>query len=110
MPKKGLLRFIILPIVLALSVSIQAQNNKRAFEPYAQSITGSQLSIKLVTIPAGSFTMGSPGNEPDRQEDEGPQRKVSIAAFWMSSTEITWDVYDIFLKDETTSINTEADA
>ena len=105
-----MLRFILLPIALVICITIQAQNNKRAFEPFVQTIPGSQLTFRLVTIPAGNFTMGSSENEPNRQADEGPQRKVTISAFWMSTTEITRDVYDIFLKDESTSINIDADA
>lgn len=34
---------------------------------------------EMVTVPAGSFTMGSPENEPERQIYEGPQHKVTIA-------------------------------
>ncbi len=33
----------------------------------------------MVVVPAGSFMMGSPLNEVDRRDDEGPQRKVTIA-------------------------------
>lgn len=35
----------------------------------------------MVVIPAGSFTMGSPANEPERYSDEGPQRRVTIGPF-----------------------------
>ena len=34
---------------------------------------------EMVVVPAGEFIMGSPENEPGRSEDEGPQRKVTIA-------------------------------
>lgn len=34
---------------------------------------------EMVVVPSGSFTMGSPGNEPGREKDEGPQHKVTIA-------------------------------
>jgi formylglycine-generating enzyme required for sulfatase activity len=42
--------------------------------------------------------------------DEGPQRNVSISAFWMSAFEVTRDEFDIFYKDETTSANSAVDA
>jgi formylglycine-generating enzyme required for sulfatase activity len=45
--------------------------------------------IPMVSIPAGSFQMGSPENEPDRIDDEGPQHKVTLSAFLMSQTPIT---------------------
>ena len=34
---------------------------------------------EMVVIPAGEFLMGSPPNEAERGNDEGPQRKVIIA-------------------------------
>jgi formylglycine-generating enzyme required for sulfatase activity len=43
----------------------------------------------MVFIPAGSFLMGSPEDEPSRSETEGPQHEVTLAAFWMARTPIT---------------------
>jgi len=44
----------------------------------------------MVVVPAGSFTMGSPANEPMREASEGPQHKVSIPrAFAVGRLEIT---------------------
>src|SRR5665213_2092753 len=33
---------------------------------------------KMVVIPAGAYTMGSPASEPNRQDNEGPQHRVTI--------------------------------
>lgn len=33
---------------------------------------------EMIIVPAGDFTMGSPKTEPDRGDDEGPQRLVSF--------------------------------
>ena len=46
-------------------------------------------SLDMVSIPAGSFLMGSPEGEEGRRPDEGPQRTVNISAFLMSETEVT---------------------
>jgi formylglycine-generating enzyme required for sulfatase activity len=43
----------------------------------------------MVSIPAGSFLMGSPEGEIGRSEIEGPQHEVTLAAFWMARTPIT---------------------
>ena len=59
---------------------------------------------------AGSFLMGSSDDEKNREKDEGPQRTVTIAAFWMGAFEVTRDEFDVFYKDETTSENSEVDA
>jgi formylglycine-generating enzyme required for sulfatase activity len=48
----------------------------------------------MVTIPAGTFLMGSPASEAGRQADEGPQHQVTIAkAFAVSEFEISNDDY-----------------
>jgi hypothetical protein len=45
---------------------------------------------EMVVIPAGSFVMGSPPNELQRDSDEGPQRKVNIGrAFALGRTEVS---------------------
>jgi formylglycine-generating enzyme required for sulfatase activity len=49
----------------------------------------------MVLVPAGEFTMGSPPDEPDRFNDEGPQRAVKIAApFWVGKYEVTFGEWD----------------
>jgi formylglycine-generating enzyme required for sulfatase activity len=48
----------------------------------------------LVFIPPGTFTMGSPTNEADRYDWEGPQTAVTISrGFWMGSFEVTQGEY-----------------
>jgi formylglycine-generating enzyme required for sulfatase activity len=49
----------------------------------------------MVLVPAGEFTMGSPPDEPGRDDDEGPQRSVTIAEpFWVSKYEVTFAEWD----------------
>ena len=57
-------------------------------EGYQQDLGGG-VALTMVTIPAGSFLMGSPKDEPGRSEDEGPQHEVSLGAFFMAQTPIT---------------------
>jgi formylglycine-generating enzyme required for sulfatase activity len=44
---------------------------------------------EMVVIPAGRFLMGSPGFEPGRYKDEGPQRWVDVPRFAMGKFEVT---------------------
>nr|WP_070960125.1 SUMF1/EgtB/PvdO family nonheme iron enzyme [Hyphomonas sp. Mor2] len=44
---------------------------------------------KMVELPGGSFTMGSPSDEANRSGNEGPQREVTLQPFAISATEIT---------------------
>ena len=54
---------------------------------------------EMVVIPAGSFQMGSPSNEPQRDGDEGPQRRVTIPAFAMAKTEVTFNEWNACVAD-----------
>jgi formylglycine-generating enzyme required for sulfatase activity len=61
-------------------------------------------------IPAGTFTMGSPDGEEGRENNEGPQREVTISApFLMMTTEVTQAQWaEVF--DNEPSENTGRDA
>jgi formylglycine-generating enzyme required for sulfatase activity len=48
----------------------------------------------LVSLPAGSFVMGSPQTEPLHMADEGPQRTVRVASFAIGQHEVTFDQWD----------------
>ena len=49
---------------------------------------------QMVSIPAGSFMMGSPSSEVNRDDSEGPQRRVTVPAFAAGKYEVTWAEWD----------------
>jgi formylglycine-generating enzyme required for sulfatase activity len=49
----------------------------------------------MIELPGGTFIMGSPPEEPGRWDDE-TQREVTVEAFAMSETPITFEQYDAF--------------
>ena len=61
----------------------------------AYSLTFHGVSIVMVSIPAGTFTMGSPASEVGRGDDETPHR-VTLSGFKMSQYEVTFEQYDAF--------------
>jgi formylglycine-generating enzyme required for sulfatase activity len=71
-----------------------AESPSHRMEAYTQSIPGTKVKFEMVPIPAGEFLLGSPESEADRGDDEGPQVKVKIDAFWMGKYEVTWDEYE----------------
>jgi formylglycine-generating enzyme required for sulfatase activity len=88
---------------LLLTQTVLAQqggNGNTAFTTYEEKIPGTDLSFKMVPITGGSFTIGSPAGEKGRGADEGPQKKVSIAPFWMGACEVTFDAYDVYADPE----------
>jgi formylglycine-generating enzyme required for sulfatase activity len=65
---------------------------------------GGGVTLEMVEIPAGKFTMGSPGNEADRSSDEGPQHQVSVPSFYIGKFEVTqaqWRAVAGLPKDQT---------
>jgi formylglycine-generating enzyme required for sulfatase activity len=57
---------------------------------YYQELLGEGVeSLKMISIPAGKFWMGSPKSEKERSEDESPQHLVTVPAFFMSQTQVT---------------------
>ncbi len=101
-------KFLVLGILSYAQAS--SQNNPVPFKPYEQNVPGSSLKFKLVPIPKGEFKLGSPSAEAGRNTDEGPQHTVGISPFWIGIYEVSRDEFDVFLKDESTSQNSDVDA
>jgi formylglycine-generating enzyme required for sulfatase activity len=68
-----------------------AQGQIATFVSQLASATG----IKLVLIPAGTFTMGSADDEADRGDDESPQTRVTLTKdFFLGATDVTQGQYE----------------
>ena len=70
-----------------------------AFENFVETVPGTAASIRMIAVPGGEFLMGSPENEPFRNSDEGPQKKVKISDFFMGEVEVTWDQFWAFYSE-----------
>ena len=77
---------------LRLPVATSSSSRSQAL---FQAIQWTGLAPTLVEIPAGTFLMGSPPSEVERQEREGPQTPVTIShAFSMGRFEVTQGQYE----------------
>lgn len=75
------------------SGSTQDTELHNAAEPSNQVIPG--LGLELIWVKPGTFTMGSPPEEPLRHKAEGPQTRVTLTrGFWLGKTEITQAQYE----------------
>ena len=55
----------------------------------------SDLALELIWVEPGTFVMGSPLNEPERNKAEGPQTRVTLSkGFWLGKTEVTQAQYE----------------
>ncbi len=53
------------------------------------------IGVKLALIPSGTFLMGSPESEADRQADEGPRHQVAISRpFYLGVFPVTQEQYE----------------
>jgi formylglycine-generating enzyme required for sulfatase activity len=58
---------------------------------FTENING--IEIKMVSVPGGTFVMGSPTSEAGRDQDEGPPTAVTVQSFYMSEYEVTQAQY-----------------
>lgn len=65
--------------------------------PYDATIPGTDVTFRMIPVPGGEYLMGSPDSEAGRNPDEGPQRTVRVAPFWMGECEVTWQEYKLFM-------------
>jgi formylglycine-generating enzyme required for sulfatase activity len=65
--------------------------------PYEATIPGTDVKYTMLPIPGGKFMMGSPEDEEDRNDDEGPQFEVTVEPFWMGKYEVTWAEYKKYM-------------
>jgi formylglycine-generating enzyme required for sulfatase activity len=49
---------------------------------------------EMVVVVGGTFNMGSPESEEDRDKDEGPQHEVTIQSFAIGRYEVTFEEWD----------------
>jgi formylglycine-generating enzyme required for sulfatase activity len=82
-----------------LSVENSDAADEKSMQAYDEVIEHTEATVRMIPIRGGEFLMGSPESEADRKEDEGPQHKVKIDAFWMAECEIAWDAYEVWMYD-----------
>jgi formylglycine-generating enzyme required for sulfatase activity len=66
------------------------------FGSFQEQIPGSTVAFNMKAVPGGIFNMGSPADEPLRNEDEGPVIQVKVDSFFMAEIEVSWDEYQAF--------------
>ena len=69
---------------------------QQAGDAYTQIIPGTDVAFEMAYAPAGTFLLGSPDDEDGRDTDEGPQRSVSLRAFWIGVHEVRHDEFAVF--------------
>ncbi|WP_442948684.1 formylglycine-generating enzyme family protein [Nostoc sp.] len=63
------------------------RSRKRA-EFFSENL-GNGVVLEMLAIPGGQFLMGSPENEPEREDSESPQHTVTVQPFFMGKFPVT---------------------
>jgi formylglycine-generating enzyme required for sulfatase activity len=88
------LKFLFCQLIPLLSYASAGAQDIKNYEQKVGNVT-----FRMIAVPGGKFTIGSPASEAGRDPDEGPQKTVAISAFWMQSHEVTFGEWDMFFKD-----------
>jgi formylglycine-generating enzyme required for sulfatase activity len=78
-------------------VTVNAQgkitNRRNEEAKYFAEDLGNSVTLEMVQIPGGTFTMGSPEGEAQRYTDEIPQHQVTVPSFFMGKYPVTQEQY-----------------
>lgn len=74
----------------AMIDSVEASPALQSFDTFKDCET----CPEMVVLPGGTFTMGSPANEPRRFDNEGPQREVTIERVAVGKYEVTFGQFE----------------
>ena len=80
----------------AIAVDAEGKENSRR-RHYAHFFTedlGYGVVLEMVYIPGGTFMMGSPATEKDRDKSESPQHRVTVPFFYAGKYPITQEVWE----------------
>ncbi len=78
-------------LFISLIFNSSSKENTDNFTSYKLGITSS-ISLKLVPIKGGVFQAGS-----EFKADEQPEHQVQVSDLWISTYEVPWEVFELFL-------------
>jgi formylglycine-generating enzyme required for sulfatase activity len=74
--------------MLGLVKTPEIKRIAKSAEYFTQDL-GNGVLLEMVHIPGGTFLMGSPENEKDRNSSESPQHQVTVPSFFMGKYPVT---------------------
>ncbi|BAY22472.1 hypothetical protein NIES2100_22350 [Calothrix sp. NIES-2100] len=93
-------------------VTVNAQGNitnrRNRQANYFSDNLGNGVTLEMVQIPGGTFTMGSPAGEAQRDSDESPQHQVTVPGFFMGKYPVTQAQYQAIIGNNPSSFKGES--
>ena len=94
-------------LIKKIHASIVENQKNTTLVDYAAKVPRTNADFEMVAIKGGEFLMGSPANEANREENEGPQVQVKVDPFWIGKLEVSWDEYEPFMVTQVDRANME---
>ncbi len=98
MERAGKIRFALIAMGLLTAFLQPERVTAQAFEAYTDQIklTADSVTFTMMPIAGGQYRMGSESG----QADEQPVHTVAVDSFWMGQFEVTWEMFELFLKKD----------
>ena len=94
---------ICLGIVISANSFASQEDLPKKYTETVKAKDGEDITFDMVLIPRGTFKMGSPTDEADRNENEGPQHEVTVDSFYMCTTETTIGLFLAYYQETSTT-------
>ena len=89
--------FAWLVLIVAMTVAVDTPAMAKTRPMPGKTLRDCPGCAEMVVLPAGTFMMGSPATEPDRDPSEGPQRQVRIKSFALAKFDVTRGQWQAFV-------------
>ncbi|MBN1508094.1 MAG: SUMF1/EgtB/PvdO family nonheme iron enzyme [Sedimentisphaerales bacterium] len=100
---KSIRQMCVVAAVVIASVAVAQDSLPKKYTETITGKDGAKYAIDMVLIPGGEFTMGSPADEAERAENEGPQHKVRLDPFYLCTMETTLELFMVYYHETGTA-------
>ncbi|MEH2365038.1 SUMF1/EgtB/PvdO family nonheme iron enzyme [Nostoc sp.] len=83
--------------VVTVNVKGNITNRHNEEAEYFEEDLGNGVTLEMVQIPGGTFTMGSPRREAERYDSESPPHQVTVPGFFMGKYLVTQEQYQAIM-------------
>ncbi|MBC1221800.1 SUMF1/EgtB/PvdO family nonheme iron enzyme [Nostoc sp. UCD121] len=83
--------------VVTVNAKGNITNRRNQEAKYFEEDLGNGITLEMVQIPGGTFTMGSPEREAQRQDNESPLHQVTVPKFFMGKYAVTQAQYQAIM-------------
>jgi sulfatase modifying factor 1 len=91
---------------ISMMPAVSEASQKEPPKKYTETVrtkNNENISFEMVLIPGGNFVMGSPADEADRKDHEGPQHKVRLDSFYLCPKETTIKLFMAYYQETVTA-------